>query len=60
MILPCDVREVIIAADHDANEAGQTAARIAAERWHAEGKIVRIALPPKADTDFNDMIREVA
>ena len=37
---------VYIAADHDANGTGERAARIAAERWIAEGRKVQIALPP--------------
>ncbi len=59
LILPDTVREVIIAADHDANGAGQAAAHAAAECWHDEGRAVRIALPPDADTDFNDLISKV-
>ena len=59
LILPDIVREVIIAADNDANGAGQAAARAAAERWHDEGRAVRIALPPDTDSDFNDLISEV-
>ncbi len=57
LILPDIVREVIIAADHDSNGAGQAAAHAAAEHWHAEGRKVRIALPPIPGTDFNDLIR---
>lgn len=51
---------VIIGADNDFNGAGERAARSAAERWIAEGRSVRIALPlrqtgqPKVD--FNDVI----
>ena len=60
LVLPELVREVIIAADHDANGAGQAAAHAAAERWHDEGRVVRIALPPVAGTDFNDLLQKVA
>ncbi len=49
--------EVIVAADNDENGVGQNAARAAAERWHAEGRKVRIALPPTAGTDWNDLIQ---
>jgi phage/plasmid primase-like uncharacterized protein len=49
------VRRVIVLADHDANGAGQRAARTAAQRWIREGRKVRIALPP-AKGDFNDML----
>jgi phage/plasmid primase-like uncharacterized protein len=48
--------EVIIAADHDANGAGQRAAEEAAARFAAEGRRVRIALPPRTGLDFNDVI----
>jgi putative DNA primase/helicase len=47
---------VIICADHDANGVGECAARSAAERWLSEGRRVRIALPPKPGTDFNDVL----
>jgi DNA primase len=49
--------DVTIAADHDANGAGQKAARTAARRWMREGRQVRIALPPEPDTDFNTMLQ---
>lgn len=58
LILPAEVREVIIAADHD--EPGRKAAQRAAARWKAEGRRVRIALPDKPGTDFNDLWRERA
>jgi putative DNA primase/helicase len=51
--LPPIVRTVIICADNDG--AGQRAAWIAAERWCAEGRRVRIAIPPEPDTDFVDL-----
>jgi putative DNA primase/helicase len=47
LILPAEVRDVLIAADHDASGAGERAARIAAARWLAEGRRVRIAIPPE-------------
>jgi len=49
--------EVIICADNDANGCGQRAAQAAAQRWVAEGRTVRITLPPTPDTDFNDVLR---
>lgn len=58
LILPPLAREVVICADHD--ERGQAAAERAARRWHAEGRKVRIALPPAAGQDFNDLLRGVA
>ena len=53
---PPVVRTVIILADHDANGAGERAARAAAAHWLAEGRRVRIAMPPAAGTDFNDVL----
>ena len=41
---------------NDANGTGERAARIAAERWIAEGRRVRIALPPRPGTDWNDVL----
>jgi phage/plasmid primase-like uncharacterized protein len=54
--LPGDVRKVVIAADNDENNAGQHAAVVAFERWGAEGRQVRILLPPAIGTDFNDVL----
>lgn len=50
--------EVIICADNDQNGCGQRAAHNAAQRWIADGRRVRIALPPTPDSDFNDLLRE--
>ena len=54
--LPTEVREVVIAADHDEKRAGQHAARIAQKRWQSEGRSVRILLPPNIGEDFNDVL----
>ena len=51
---PFMTKNIIIAADHDA--AGKKAAYEAADRWTQEGRIVKIALPPKG-LDFNDVLR---
>jgi phage/plasmid primase-like uncharacterized protein len=56
LVLPRIVRTVVILADHDANGAGERAARTAAARWLAEGRRVRVAMPPDPDTDFNDVL----
>lgn len=56
LALPPIVRHVIILADHDVSGAGERAARIAADRWLAEGRRVRIAMPPEPGTDFNDVL----
>jgi putative DNA primase/helicase len=57
LVLPAQVRRVLIAADHDKNGAGERAARRAAQRWLAEGRRVRIAMPPNPGTDFNDFVK---
>jgi phage/plasmid primase-like uncharacterized protein len=56
LALPPIVRVVVILADHDRNGAGERAARTAAQRWLAEGRRVRIAMPPEPGTDFADML----
>jgi hypothetical protein len=56
LTLPLVVGQVIVLADHDANGAGERAARAAAKRWLAEGRRVRIALPPEAGTDMADVL----
>jgi putative DNA primase/helicase len=56
LALPAIVREVIILADNDRSGAGERAARTAAQRWLAEGRNVRLALPPELGTDFNDVL----
>lgn len=53
VILPDEVREVIICADGD--EAGEKAANDAAQRFLREGRDVRIARAP-AGMDFNDLL----
>jgi putative DNA primase/helicase len=57
LILPPDATHIVIAADHDASGTGERAAHDAAERWLAEGCRVRIAMPPDAGTDFNDVLK---
>jgi phage/plasmid primase-like uncharacterized protein len=56
LALPPIVRTVVILADHDANGAGERAARIAAARWLAERRRACIALPPELGSDFNDVL----
>jgi hypothetical protein len=57
LVLPIGVREVIVLTDNDANGCGLRTARVAGRRWLAEGRRVRIALPPEPGTDFNDVLR---
>ncbi len=55
LVLPpiSEVSEVVICADND--PPGIASARRAAQRWNAEGRRVRIAIPPQIGTDFNDL-----
>jgi putative DNA primase/helicase len=55
--LPPEVKAVTIAADNDVGGTGQRAALSARERWEAEGRSVRILLPPNPGDDFNDVLR---
>jgi hypothetical protein len=48
---------VVILADNDPSGAGERAAHTAAQRWLAERRRVRIAMPPEPGTDFNDVLR---
>src|SRR4051812_10246523 len=61
LVLPQDVRTVVIASDNDAPDLhgkrpGQEAAAAAARRWQAEGRHVHIARPRIEGTDFNDIL----
>src|SRR5262249_37238789 len=49
-------KEIIICGDNDAT--GQEAADILAQRLAAQGRTVRIALPDKIDTDWNDVLKQ--
>lgn len=51
--LPRDIHHVLILADGDA--PGERAALKAAAHWISEGRLVRIAKPPKG-SDFNDVL----
>lgn len=57
LALPAEVRAVVIAADADG--PGRRAAEDAAARWQAEGRRIRIALPDRNGSDFNDVLRAV-
>jgi putative DNA primase/helicase len=56
LALPSIVRTIVILADHDRSGAGLQAALTVAQRWFAEGRRVRIAMPPEPGTDFADML----
>ena len=56
LVLPPEVRVVIILADNDRNGAGERAAYKAGRRWLAEGRRVRIAIAPIPGTDMNNVL----
>ena len=56
LILPPAATHVVICADNDANGTGERSAHHAAARWLAEGRRVRVAVPPETGTDFNDLL----
>ncbi|WP_287787806.1 toprim domain-containing protein [Acidiphilium sp.] len=53
LILPSEIRSVVIAADHDA--PGLRAAEAACRRWRAEGREVRVVKSVESGKDFNDL-----
>jgi putative DNA primase/helicase len=58
LILPAVIREIRIFVDRDANNAGESAARIAGRRWMAEGRRVALTIPDRVGADANDLWRE--
>ncbi len=54
VIVPPEVREILIAADHD--RAGLEAAHALARRLLREGRRVRVAVPPKEKEDWLDAL----
>lgn len=58
--VPPDVREVIVAADHDPNGAGERAARDLAGRLRTDGVTVRLAMPEAIGADWADVLAGVA
>ena len=58
LVLPPEVRRVIIAADND--PAGLAAAHDAARRWSLEGRRVRIGHAGQDRADLNDLLRAAA
>ena len=56
LVLPPEVRRIVIAADNDASGVGQRNALAAYDRWTAEGRSARIKTPPKTGDDFNDLL----
>jgi putative DNA primase/helicase len=56
LTLPPEATHVVICADHDASGTGERDAHDAAARLIAEGRCVRIAMPPAPGADFNDVL----
>jgi phage/plasmid primase-like uncharacterized protein len=59
LVLPHVVEAVIIYADHDHHGRGTRAAREAGKRWASEGRRVRLIMPKRPGSDFNDLLREL-
>ena len=57
-ITPPPATEYIIAADNDSNGAGQKGARALMVKLVRAGHIVRLAIPPRVDSDWNDVLLE--
>ena len=55
--LPLEVKEVVVAADHD--KAGLEAAKALARRLLREGRKVRLAVPPVEGEDWLDAIKRL-
>ncbi|WP_348944013.1 toprim domain-containing protein [Chitinibacter sp. FCG-7] len=63
VVLPADVREVLIYADNDSPDsqgrnAGKEAAYLLAARLIEEGRKVKVLLPPQAGTDWLDVLND--
>jgi putative DNA primase/helicase len=56
LVLPPGATHLVVCGDNDANGVGERAARDAAARWVAQGRRVRIAMPPQPGSDFNDLL----
>lgn len=55
--LPPEVKEVVVAADHD--KAGLEAAKALAQRLLREGRRVRVAVPPEEGEDWLDALERL-
>jgi hypothetical protein len=56
LLLPPDVRRVLLCADHDESGVGLRNAVAARARLQGEGRQVRIVMPPAVGADFNDVL----
>jgi phage/plasmid primase-like uncharacterized protein len=60
LVLPPVVEAVFIYADHDHHDRGARAAREAGRRWASEGRRVRLIMPTRPGSDFNDLLQELS
>jgi hypothetical protein len=60
LLLPSEVRSVIICADNDVNGVGERAARTAEQRWRAESRGVQIYISPFDGEDAADRLLAVS
>jgi hypothetical protein len=56
IVLPKQIRDVVIGADNDINGAGLATANALRERLLREGRRARVILPKTPGTDFNDVL----
>jgi hypothetical protein len=56
LLLPADVKRIVIASDNDVNFRGQDAANRARFRWEAEGRHVLVRQPNTQGHDYNDLL----
>jgi hypothetical protein len=56
LILPAEATHLVICVDNDGNGVGQRDSYEAAQQWLAEGRRVRVAVPPEMDSDFNTVL----
>jgi hypothetical protein len=54
--LPPEIRFIVVFADNDASGVGWRNAQEAYWRWTAEGRQVRIVMPPTVGDDFNNVL----
>lgn len=58
LVLPLEANLILLCADHDENGTGKNAADAARARFRAEGRRVRIIVPPDRGNDFNDQLMQ--
>jgi putative DNA primase/helicase len=60
LILPSAPNAGLVTIGADADVVGIQAARIAAHRWKSEGRQLRVIVPSRPGTDFNDLIMQAS